>query len=135
MNLITIVIAEDHPEVLSGLLTLLKPEPDLQVIGEVANGEQAVEAVLRLHPNVVLMDVTMPILNGLEATRQILGALSSTKVIMLSSHTDEAYIYQARLLGAAGYLVKQSDAKRLPEVIRNAYNGAQFIYPTKTNRN
>src|SRR5207247_6996458 len=91
---ITVVLAEDHSIVREGLRTLLQVESDLEVVGEAATGRQAVEMVGRLHPAVVVMDIAMPLLNGLEATRQILKAVPATRVLILSAHSDDAYVEQ-----------------------------------------
>ncbi|MFM2178578.1 MAG: hypothetical protein RL015_2676 [Verrucomicrobiota bacterium] len=131
MTPITILLAEDHLIVRKGLRTLLQAEADLTVVGEAENGREAVNFAHTLQPDVVIMDLTMPELNGLEAARVILDQPTKTKVLMLSSHRDAAYVNLAKAIGAAGYLVKQSDTQVLPEAIRNAYEGKPFIYPSK----
>ncbi len=133
MNPITILIAEDHPEMRAGLLTLLSSERDFKVVGQAENGRQAVALASKYCPDIVIMDITMPLIDGLEATRLIMETTASTRVLVLSSHSDDAYVDKAKALGAAGYLVKQTDAKRLPEAIRSVHNGGAFIYPTKPN--
>ncbi len=131
MNPITILIAEDHPEMRAGLLTLLSSERDFQVVGQAENGRQAVAFASKYCPDIVIMDITMPLIDGLEATRHIMETTPSTRVLVLSSHSDDAYVDKARALGAAGYLVKQADAKRLPEAIRSVHAGGAFVNPTK----
>ena len=102
MNPITVLLAEDHLIVRDGLLALLKLEAGIRVVGEAENGRQAVALAASLSPDVVVMDIAMPLLNGLEATRQILHASPSTRVLILSAHGDDAYVEQAMALGAAG---------------------------------
>jgi DNA-binding NarL/FixJ family response regulator len=106
MKRITILIAEDNAIVREGFRRMLELEGDLEVVGEAQDGRQAVEMAKQLHPDVVLMDVAMPMLNGLEATRQVIKALPATKVLILSAHGDPAYITNAMECGAAGFLLK-----------------------------
>lgn len=131
MKPITILLAEDHPHVREGLRTLLESETDIQIVGEAENGRQAVAFASKYCPDVVIMDISMPLIDGLEATRQILGNTPNTKVLVLSSHSDEAYIQQAQALGASGYLLKQSDSKLLADSIRDAHLGKPFICPSR----
>ncbi len=128
---ITILLAEDHRIIREGLRDLLRTETDLKVIGEAENGRQAVSLTSQLCPDVVIMDVSMPLINGIEATRQIMQATAKTKVLVFSSHSDEVYIEQAAAYGASGYLVKQSDTLMLPDAIRGAFHGAPFICPSR----
>jgi DNA-binding NarL/FixJ family response regulator len=130
MNPITILLAEDHQTVREGIRDLLKAQSDIEVVGEAENGRQAVAFASKLCPDVVIMDISMPLISGMEATRQILEATPSTKVLVLSSHNDAAYVEQAKALGAAGYLVKQSDSHALPGAIREAHEGKPFICPS-----
>lgn len=134
MNPIKILLAEDHAIVREGLRALMKMEPDLQVIGEAENGRQAVALTLQLLPDVVVMDIAMPILNGLEATRQILRAAPTIKILILSAHGDDAYVEKVMALGAAGYLVKQTAASVLPGAIREVYRGRAFYSPSISKR-
>ena len=134
MNPIKILLAEDHSIVREGLRALMKLEPDLQVIGEAENGRQAVTLALQLHPDVVVMDIAMPLLNGLEATRQILHAAPATKVLILSAHGDDAYVEKVMALGAAGYLIKQTAASVLPAAIREVHQGRAFYSPSISQR-
>jgi DNA-binding NarL/FixJ family response regulator len=131
MSPITILLAEDHRIIREGLRELLLAEPDLKVIAEAENGHQAVSLASKLSPDVVIMDISMPLINGIEATRQILQSATKTKVLVFSSHADAVYIEQARTLGASGYLVKQSDMLLLPDAIRGAHHGTPFICPSK----
>ena len=131
---ITILLAEDHLIVREGLRALLKSEADLEVVGEAANGRQAVELAGKLDPAVVVMDIAMPLLNGLEATRQILKTAPDTRILILSAHSDDAYVEQVIGLGAAGYLIKQTAANVLPRAIREVQKGKQFFSPSIARR-
>jgi DNA-binding NarL/FixJ family response regulator len=126
MKQITILIAEDHTIVREGFRRMLELEGDLEVVGEAQDGRQAVEMVKKLHPDVVLMDVAMPMLNGLEATRQVIKALPATKVLILSAHGDLAYVTNAMESGAAGFLLKQSSAHEVCRAIREAHQEKHF---------
>jgi len=130
MQRITVLLAEDHKIVREGLRKLLEAEPDIQVVGEADTGRQAVELARKLRPAVVVMDIAMPLLNGSEATRHIRQAVPDTKVLILSAHSDDAYIEQAIALGAAGYLVKQTSAHFLSEAIREVQKGNTFFSPS-----
>lgn len=134
MKPITVLLAEDHLIVREGLCALLKYEEDLQVVGEAGNGREAVELCERLRPDVVVMDIAMPLLNGMEATRQILEAQPETKVLILSAHSDDAYVALVSAIGAVGYLIKQSAAHVLPEAIRKVHAGKTCFSPTVARR-
>src|ERR1043166_1265552 len=118
MKHITVLLAEDHMVVREGFRKLLEAEPDLEVVGEAQTGRQAVEMASKLRPDVVVMDIAMPLLNGLEATRQILKSVPGTKVVILSAHSDDAYIERATELGAVGFLLKQTSSHSLSQAIR-----------------
>lgn len=134
MNPITVLLAEDHTIVREGLRALLKLEADFKIVGEAENGRQAVALASKLCPDVVVMDIAMPLLNGLEATRQILETTPSTKVLVLSAHSDDAYVEQVMALGASGYLIKQSAAHVLPAAIREVHKGKVFFSPAISKR-
>lgn len=134
MNPITVLLSEDHMIVREGLLALLKQETDIQVVGEAENGRQAVALAASLAPDVVVMDIAMPLLNGLEATRQILHASPTTRVLILSAHGDDAYVEQAMALGAAGYLIKQTASHVLAAAIREVCKGHPFFSPSISKR-
>ena len=129
MNTITVLLAEDHQIVREGLRAMLNLETDIKVISEADNGRQAVELVTKLRPDVVVMDIAMPLLNGMEATRQILLALPGTKILILSAHSDDAYVAMVMAIGASGYLIKQTAAHVLPEAIRAVHQGKTFFSP------
>jgi len=131
---ITVLLAEDHEIVREGLRALLEHEDDIEVIGEAQNGRQAVKLTRKLRPNVVVMDIAMPLLNGLEATRQILQVIPDTKVLILSAHSDDAYIEQIIALGAAGYLIKQTSHGVLSGAIREVHKGNTFFSPSISKR-
>ncbi len=134
MNPITVLLAEDHMIVREGLRALLKLETDIEVIGEAENGRQAVELVAKLRPRVVVMDIAMPLLNGMEATRQILHSFPDTKILILSAHSDDAYVALVMAIGAAGYLIKQTASHVLPEAIRMVDQGKKCFSPTISKR-
>jgi len=129
MKRITVLLAEDHVVVREGFRKLLEMEDDLEVVGEAKDGRRAVALVKKLRPTVVVMDVAMPLLNGLEAVRQILEAVPSTRILILSSHTDEAYIKDATESGAVGFLLKQASAHDLSVGIREVNKGNVFFGP------
>jgi len=134
MKRITVLLAEDHTVVREGLRTLLEAERDIQVVGEAETGRQAVELTKKLRPAVVVMDIAMPLLNGLEATRQILKAVPGAKVLILSAHSDDAYVEQVIALGAAGYLLKQTSAHVLSQAVREVQKGNTFFCPAIARR-
>ena len=112
-----------------GFRKMLELENDLQVVGEAQDGRQAVALVKKLRPAVVLMDIAMPLLNGLEATRQVLKAVPATKVLILSAHSDDAYIKEATESGAVGFLLKQTSSHVVCEAIREVQKGNTFFGP------
>jgi len=134
MKRITVLLADDHMIVREGLRALLEAEGDIEVVGEAQTGRQAIQLAKRLRPSVVVMDIAMPLLNGLEATRRILKAVSNTRVLILSAHGDDEYIRQAIMLGAAGYLIKQTSADLLSRAIREVQKGNTFFSPSIANR-
>ena len=130
MKRITVLLAEDHMVVREGFRKMLELEADFEVVGEAQDGRQAVALVNKLRPAVVLMDIAMPHLNGLEATRQILKALPATKVLMLSAHSDDAYVKNATDSGAVGFLLKQTSAHDVCRAIREVHAGKTFFSPS-----
>ena len=127
---ITVLLAEDHLIVREGFRGLLKNERDIEIVGEAENGRLAVQLAKKLRPAVVVMDIAMPQLNGLEAARQIMEALPATRIIMLSAHSDDAYIEQATAAGAVGYLIKQTSSHDLCTAIREVHAGKTFFSPS-----
>jgi len=134
MKRITVLLAEDHQIVREGFRSLLKHEPDIEVVGEAETGRQAVQLTRKLRPAVVVMDIAMPLLNGLEATRQIRKDFPETKVLILSAHSDNAYVEQVAVLGAAGFLLKQTSSHILATAIREVQKGKTFYSPTISKR-
>ena len=134
MKQITVLLADDHRVVMEGLQMLLNLEDDIEVIGEARTGREALQMTKKLHPSVVVMDVAMPGLNGLEATRQILKAVPATKVLVLSAHSDDAYVEQFIKLGASGYITKQSTTQVLANAIREVQKGNIYFGPSISRR-
>jgi DNA-binding NarL/FixJ family response regulator len=129
MKRITVLLAEDHMVVREGFRKMLELEKDIQVVGEAEDGRQAVALVKKLRPAVVVMDIAMPLLNGLEATRQIRKAVPGTRILILSAHNDDAYVQDATDSGAMGFLLKQASAHVLSEGIREVNKGKIFFGP------
>ena len=127
MKRITVLLAEDHQIVREGFRSLLAHETDIEVIAEAESGRAAIELIKKRHPDVVVMDIAMPLLNGLEATRQIHRDFPEVKVLILSAHDDDAYIEQVAELGAAGFLLKQTSSNVLATAIREVYKGKKFF--------
>ncbi len=121
-NKITVLIADDHSHVREGLCVLLAQEADLEVVGEAENGHQAVALASTLCPDVIIMDISMPLLDGLAATLEILYTTSNCRILVLSSHGDESYIQQVLALGVSGYLLKEGAAKVLPSAVRAVHS-------------
>ena len=134
MKRITVLLAEDHMIVREGFRKMLELEDDLEIVGEAEDGRQAVAMAKKLRPAVVLMDIAMPRLNGLEATRQVLKAVPTTKVLMLSAHSDDAYVKTATEAGAVGFLLKQTSSHDVCRAIREVQNGKTFFSPTISRR-
>ena len=127
MKRITVLLADDHPLVRVGFRTLLKHERDIEVVGEAETGRQAVQLTRKLRPEVVVMDIAMPLLNGLEATRRIRREFPDSRVLILSAHSDDAYVEQAIVLGAAGFFLKQTSSDNLATAIREVHKGNTFF--------
>lgn len=130
----TIVLAEDHALVREGTRQILSEQSDLRVVGEASRGDVAVQLVLELHPTVVLMDMRMPGINGIEATRQILARAPGTKVVIVSAHEDEDYVREALAAGAVGYILKTAPARELVEGIRAVAAGSVVLSPSLSRR-
>ena len=134
MKKITVLLSDDHTIVREGLRLLLETAADIQVVGEAADGHQSVREAKRLKPDVVLLDIAMPLLNGLEAAKQIAKEVPSAKVLMLSAYTDDAYIERAIETGAAGYLMKETAGNDLLRAIREVARGNAFFSPPVAKR-
>ena len=134
MKRITVLLAEDHTIVREGFRKMLELENDIEIVGEAQDGRQAVALAKKFHPDVVLMDIAMPLLNGLEATRQILKAVPGTRIVILSAHNDDAYVKNATESGAAGFLLKQNSSHVVCEAIRQVQKGKSYYGPTVARR-
>ena len=123
----TVVLADDHAVVRDGLRVLLEAQSDISVVGDAANGRQAVRLALQLHPDVVVMDIAMPELNGIEATQQIHDASPSTQVLILSMHSTAEHIFRALQAGARGYLLKDSAGAEVVAAVRAVHAGRRYL--------
>lgn len=131
---VRIILADDHTIVREGLAKLLEGEPDLKVVGEAEDGRQAVRQVQKYTPDIVLMDIAMPNLNGIEATRQIKKISPQTKVIILSMHSHDRYINELFSLGASGYLLKNATGTDIINAIHAALQGNTYLSPSISRR-
>jgi DNA-binding NarL/FixJ family response regulator len=134
MKKIHILLADDHTIVRQGLRSLLSTELDMEVVAEAEDGRQAVRLASEIKPDVVVMDIAMPQLNGLEATRQITKEKNPAKVLILSSYSDDEYIQQLTEAGATGYLIKKTAANDLINAIREVHKGNAFYSPSISKR-
>lgn len=124
---ITVLIADDHAVVRDGLRLLLENQSDIRVIGEVADGREAVEATLRLKPDVVLMDLAMPLLNGTDASAQIMEKQENARIVMLSMHSTVEHVFRALQAGALGYLRKESAGNEVVDAVRAVHGGRRYL--------
>lgn len=131
---ITVLLAEDHAVVREGLCALLNMAGHFAIVGQARTGREAVEMALRLKPEVIVMDIAMPVLNGLQATRQILAANRAARIIVLSAHSDDVYVDQMNHAGVAGFLEKQTSAAILAKAIREVAAGRRFFSPAIARR-
>ena len=129
-----VLIADDHTLVRKGLRLLLEETPGIRVVGEAADGQTALDCIELLHPDIVLMDITMPGLNGLDAVQRATKNFPKTRICILSMHANEAYVHQALGAGAAGYLLKGADRQELEHAIRTISAGGQFLSPEVASR-
>ncbi|MEV4436176.1 response regulator transcription factor [Streptomyces sp. NPDC049555] len=134
MNTIKVLIVDDQMMVREGFSVLLGAQPDIDVVGEAVDGRQAVEKVAELRPDVVLMDIRMPGMNGLEATREIIAADSGAKVLVLTTFDLDEYVYQALRAGASGFLLKDASARQLADGVRIVADGEALLAPAVTKR-
>jgi len=134
MNTIKILLTEDHVVVRQGTRQLLEREPDFEIVGEASDGEEAVRLVSQLKPDVVVMDVAMPKLSGIEATKQIKAILPATIVLVLTGYDYDEYIFSMLEAGAAGYLLKSVSGDELIGAIRAVYGGEPMIHPAALRR-
>jgi DNA-binding NarL/FixJ family response regulator len=134
MKKITVLLAEDHMIVREGFRKMLELENDFTIVAEAQDGRKAVALAKKFNPDVVLMDIAMPLLNGLEAARQLHKELPAVRVVMLSAHSDDAYIESATEAGAVGFLLKQTSAHEVCRAIREVHAGKTFFGTTVTRR-
>ena len=127
MNNIKVLIADDHAIVRDGIRQLLKKEPDIEVVGEAIDGIQAIEKVKDLNPHVVLLDIAMPNLNGLEVIGILRESTPQSQVVILSMHANESYVHQVLKSGALGYVLKASPSTDIVDAIRAAHNKEYFL--------
>ena len=129
-NRIRVLIADDHTIVRSGVRLLLEAEPDIDVVGEAMDGRETLALVGTIQPDIVLMDITMPVMDGLEATRRIKMQYLQIKVLILTMHRSDDYFFEVIKAGASGYILKGAKASELIEAIRVVSRGETFLYPT-----
>ncbi len=134
MEPIRILIADDHAVLRSGLRLLLDAQPDFAVVGEASTGEETVERAVALQPDVLLLDIAMPDLNGLEAARRIRQQAPELRILVLTMYDDEAYLRQFLEMGAAGYVLKKAADTELVAAIRAVHRGESFVYPSLMGR-
>ena len=124
---ITVVLADDHSVVRTGIRTMLESLGGIEIVGQATNGREALALVMQHLPNVLLCDISMPGMNGLEATTRLVKEIPNLRVIMLSMHTSEEYVWQAMKAGAMGYLLKDTDAAELDEAIKSVLSGKMYL--------
>ncbi|WP_055613630.1 response regulator [Streptomyces phaeochromogenes] len=129
-----IVLADDQALIRAGFHALIESADDLEVVGEAVNGREAVDRVRELAPDVVLMDIRMPEMNGIEATREIVAANSASKVLVLTTFDLDEYVYQALRAGASGFLLKDASARQLADGVRVVAAGEALLAPSVTKR-
>lgn len=129
-----ILLAEDHKTVREGIKLLVNSQPDMEVIGEADNGEAAIEDVNRLSPDMIVMDVSMPVLNGLKATKRLRDNYPDLVILILTRHTDDGYLQQLIGAGANGYVLKQSAPDELINAIRAVGSGKNYLDPALTEK-
>lgn len=127
---IRIVVADDHAVVREGTRRLLENEPDMELVGEGVDGEQAVQLVEQLRPDVVILDISMPKMSGIEVTRHIKATLPTTIVLILTAYDDDEYVFALLEAGAAGYLLKDAPGRELVEAVRSVYAGEPVLHPS-----
>jgi two-component system response regulator NreC len=129
MKKISVLLADDHTLVRQGLRSMLATSPVIDIVGEASDGREAVAKAVELRPDVVIMDLAMPLLNGADATRQIRKQLPRTRVLILSMHSDDEYVFQVLTAGAAGYLIKDAELSDLLAAIQAIHEGHSYLSP------
>lgn len=132
MRKIQVLIADDHSMVRQGLKQIVELEEDMEVIAQASNGQEAVEIALKLSPDVILMDINMPVLNGIQAINQLKSKGCNSKIIVLTIHADREYLIKTIQMGAAGYVLKDADSDVLIKAIRNVFMGQTYVQPNMT---
>jgi two-component system response regulator NreC len=132
MAKIRVLLADDHAVLRAGLRALLNSQPDIEVVGEAADGDEALRAAERVRPDIVLMDITMPGTDGLEATRRLKHRQPQVRVIVLTMHEDEEFLRQVLAAGGSGYVLKKAAESELLSALRAVHRGEAFIYPSLT---
>jgi len=130
MEKIRLLLVDDHEVVRTGLRMLLEHQPDIDIVGEASTGAEALELAAREQPDVIVMDITLPDISGIEATRQIKRSQPETAIVALTIHEDEQYFFEMLQAGAAGYVPKRAAPEDLISAIRAAYNEDIYLYPT-----
>jgi len=126
----TVLIADDHAVFREGVRVLLEAQGDIEIVGEAATGAEAVDRARRLKPDIVLMDITMPLMNGLDATREIRMADPSPQVLILTMHGEDDFFFRALEVGASGYILKEAASTDLVRAIEAVAGGGVFLYPS-----
>lgn len=134
MEKLRVILAEDHETVREGLKLIVNSQPDMEVVAEAQNGSAAIKLARELAPDIVVMDISMPELNGLKATRKLKQVAPTVKVLTLTRHTDDAYLQQLIQAGASGYVLKQSAPTELIRAIHAVCNGNSYLDPALTNK-
>ncbi|MGR6897093.1 response regulator transcription factor [Rummeliibacillus sp. BSL5] len=132
--MIKILLADDHEMVRIGVSSYLQAQPDMEVIAEAANGEEAVQLALKHRPDIILMDMVMPILSGAEATKAIVNEWPDAKIMIVTSFLDDDKVYPALEAGAISYLLKTTNAKQIADAIRSTFNGTPILEPEVTSK-
>src|SRR5438270_2174230 len=127
---IHILLADDHTILRAGLKMMLNAQPDMEVIGEAQDGRQAISEGIRLQPDIILMDITMPDMNGIEATRQVKKMLPEVKVLVLTMHENDEYVFQALRAGASGYMLKEAADTELITALHVIQSGKFYLSPS-----
>jgi two-component system response regulator NreC len=130
MNKMRVLITDDHVIVREGLRSILQAQPDIEVVGEASSGEEAIVKTKEFHPDIVLMDITMPVMSGLDATRQIKQQYPDVSILVLTMHEGDEYFFKSLDAGASGYFIKGGSSIELISALRAVHQGAVFLYPT-----
>ncbi len=132
MGKIRVLVVDDHSLMRKGLKQVLELEDDIEVVDQAVNGEEAVEKALSLVPDIILMDINMPVLNGIQAIRELKEKGCTSRIIILTIHEDREYLLETIKMGAAGYVLKDAEADHLVEAIRDVYRGESYVQPNLT---